>query len=461
MKEMSLIQIATAVNGTYHGETDNRSKEITGVSIDSRKINTDYLFVPIKGERVDGHDFIAQVAENGALCTLCERPPVDTSISYILVDSCLQALKDLAKYYRSTLDIKVIGITGSVGKTSTKEMIAAILSQKFKVLKTEGNYNNEIGLPLTIFRIKETHEIAILEMGISNFGEMHTLADIARPDIGIITNIGFAHIEYLKDQAGILKAKTEMFDHLNPDATVVLNGDDALLSTISSVQGRTPVFFGLSDALSVYADNIETKGIRGTSCTLHLPGETIPVNIPLPGTHMVYNALAGAYIGHLLGLTGTQIKIGIASAMPIAGRTNVIKTDSIFIIDDCYNANPASMKGAIDLLSEVETRSVAILGDMFELGDEKETMHHEIGTYASRRNVDLICCVGELSKHMYHGAKEAATTSQVHYFPTKDELLEGLPVLLEAQDTILVKASNGMKFTEIISNLKCLVLDSH
>ena len=458
MKEMSLNQIATAVNGTYHGETDKLSEEITGVSIDSRKINTGYLFIPIKGERVDGHDFIPQVAENGALCTLCEHPPTDTSIPYILVESCPQALKDLAKYYRSTLDIKVIGITGSVGKTSTKEMIAAILSQKFKVLKTEGNYNNEIGLPLTIFRIKEKHEIAILEMGISDFGEMHNLAAIAKPDIAIITNIGFAHIEHLKDQAGILKAKTEMFDHLNPNATVVLNGDDALLSTITSVQGRAPVFFGLSDTLSVYADNIETKGIRGTSCTLHLSKEAIPVNIPLPGTHMVYNALAGAYIGHSLGLTNTQIKIGIASAMPIAGRANVIKTDSIFIIDDCYNANPASMRGAIDLLSKVETRTVAILGDMFELGDETETMHREIGHYASKHNLNILCFVGNLAKHMYEGAKEIATAAEVHYFATKEKLLEALPILLEAQDTILVKASNGMKFTEIISSLEDLVI---
>lgn len=454
MKEMSLNQIAAAVHGTYHGDIEKLSKEITGVSIDSRKINVGYLFVPFKGEHVDGHTFIPQVAENGALCTLCEHPPVDANIPYILVESCPKALKDLAKYYRSTLDIKVIGITGSVGKTSTKEMIAAILSQKFKVLKTEGNYNNEIGLPLTIFRIKEKHEIAILEMGISDFGEMHTLADIAKPDIGIITNIGFAHIEYLKDQAGILKAKTEMFEHLNPNATVVLNGDDALLSTITSVQGRPPVFFGLSDSLSVYADNIETKGIRGTSCTLHLLDETISVKIPLPGAHMVYNALAGAYIGHLLGLTNTQIKIGIASAMPVAGRTNVIKTDSIYIIDDCYNANPASMKGALDLLSDVETRTIAILGDMFELGDEKESMHYEIGAYASKCNLNLICCVGELSKHMYEGAKKAATSSEVHYFSTKEELLEKLPSLLKPNDTILVKASNGMKFTEIIGNLK-------
>lgn len=454
MKEMSLKQIATAVHGTYHGDATKLSEEVSGVSIDSRKINTGYLFVPIKGEHVDGHDFITQVAEIGALCTLCERPPTNTNLPYILVDSCLQALKDLAKYYRSILDIKVIGITGSVGKTTTKEMIAAILSQKFKVLKTEGNYNNEIGLPLTIFRIKAHHEIAILEMGISDFGEMHILADIARPDIGVITNIGFAHIEYLKNQAGILKAKTEMFDHLTENATVLLNGDDALLSTITSVQGRPPIFFGLSDSLRVYADKIESKGIHGTSCTLHLLEESFHVHIPIPGAHMVYNTLAGSYIGHLLGLTNTQIKVGIASALPIAGRTNVIKTDSLFIIDDCYNANPASMKGSLDLLAESKTRSIAVLGDMFELGDQKETLHHDMGIHASKCGIDIICCVGDLSKHMYEGARDSATTSQVHYFSTKEELLNALPAFLKANDTVLVKASNGMKFAEIVRNLK-------
>ena len=458
MKEMSLEQITNAVHGTYHGNIEKKSQEITGVSIDSRKIDNGYLFVPIKGERVDGHDFIAQTAVNGALCTLCEHPPVDVDIPYILVDSCTQALKDLAKYYRSTLDIKVIGITGSVGKTSTKEMIASVLSQKYQVLKTEGNYNNEIGLPLTIFRIRDKHEIAILEMGISNFGEMNNLADIARPDIGVITNIGSAHIEHLKDQAGIMKAKTEMFDHLKPNATVLLNGDDAMLSTITAVQGRAPIFFGLSNTLDVYADDIEANGLRGTSCTLHLGHESITVNIPLPGQHMVYNALAGAYLGHLFGLTNAQIKIGLATSMPIAGRTNVIKTDSFFIIDDCYNANPVSMKGALDLLAKVPTRSIAILGDMFELGDNEESLHYDIGTYAANHNINLICCVGALSKQMYKGAKASSTTSKTLYFQTKEALISQLPLILQENDTILVKASNGMKFPEILNILKDLVI---
>ena len=220
------------------------------------------------------------------------------------------------------------------------------------------------------------------------------------------------------------------------------------------------LLIGLSDSLSVYADNIESKGIHGTTCTLHVLGEVIQVHIPIPGAHMVYNALAGAYIGHLLGLTNTQIKIGIASAMPIAGRTNVIKTDSLFIIDDCYNANPSSMKGALDLLSETNTRRIAILGDMFELGDRKEQLHHEMGVHASKCNIDIICCVGELSKHMYEGARDTTTDSQVHYFSTKEELLKALPPLLKPNDTILVKASNGMKFSEMIGILKELTFQA-
>jgi len=455
MQNMSLKQITNAVSGTYYGDPALKHLDISGVAIDSRKIETDFLFIPIKGARADGHAFIPQVMNDGALCTLCERHLEGISFPYILVTSCEQALKDLAKYYRETLNIKVIGITGSVGKTSTKEMVAAILKQKYKVLKTEGNYNNEIGLPLTIFNIREEHEIAILEMGISEFGEMHRLAAIAQPDIGVITNIGMAHMENLGSREGIMKAKTEMFDYLRPDAAVVLNGDDNMLSSISDVNGHKPTFFGLSESCDIYASGLWDMGLFGTGCNIHFPDGELMITIPVPGKHMLYNALAGAYIGRLLGLDYAQIKMGIESFTPISGRTNIIKTEHLTIIDDCYNANPVSMKASLDILVSGLQRKVAVIGDMFELGPQEKELHYDIGKYAAQKGIDAIFCIGALSAETYQGAREhTAENSSILHFATKEDFLGKVKDLIQKGDTILVKASNGMAFSEIVKELK-------
>lgn len=454
MKQMSLQNIAAACHGTFHGDAALLSKEIAGAAIDSRKIEAGFLFVPIKGARVDGHTFIPQVMEKGALATLSEQPLENPFYPYILVDSCEQALKDIAAFYLDVLNIPVVGITGSVGKTSTKETIASILSQKYHVLKTEGNYNNEIGLSLTIFNLTEEHEVAVLEMGIDHSGEMHRLASINRPNIMVITNIGLAHLENFGTREGTLKAKTECFEHLKPNATVILNGDDDKLSTITSVQGKAPVFFGLTDSNNAYADEIEDKGLLGTDCTLHLSTGTVRVHIPVPGMHMVYNALAGACVGIALGLSLEEIKEGLASLKTIAGRLNLINTDSLLIIDDCYNANPVSMMAAIDILTTAKTRKIAVLGDMFELGDNENELHYNTGAHAAQKNIDVICCIGSLSKNTYDGAKAFAQNRSVLYFETKEDFLDKLSNVIVKGDTILVKASNSMKFAEIVDTLK-------
>ena len=454
MKQMSLQNIAAACHGTFHGDAALLSKEITGVAIDSRKIEPGFLFVPIKGARVDGHTFIPQVMEKGALVTLSEQPLENVTYPYILVDSCDQALKDIAAFYLDVLNIPVVGITGSVGKTSTKETIASILNQKYHVLKTEGNYNNEIGLPLTIFNLTEEHEVAVLEMGIDHFGEMHRLAAINRPNIMVITNIGLAHLENFGTREGTLKAKTECFDHLKPNATVILNGDDDKLSTVTSVQGKAPVFFGLTDNNNAFADEIEDNGLLGTDCTLHLSTGTVRVHIPVPGMHMVYNALAGACAGIALGLSLEEIKEGLASLKTIAGRLNLIPTDSLLIIDDCYNANPVSMMAAIDILTTAKGRKIAVLGDMFELGTNENELHYNTGAHAAQKDIDVICCIGSLSKNTYDGAKAFAQNSSVLYFETKEDFLDKLSNVIVKGDTILVKASNSMKFTEIVDTLK-------
>lgn len=454
MKHMSLKEIVAACGGTYHGAASLLDKNVAGVAIDSRKIEKDWLFIPIKGARVDGHSFIPQVMEGGALCTLSEQNLGNVSYPYILVASCEIALKAIAEHYRTALGIKVVGITGSVGKTSTKEMIASVLSQKYNVLKTAGNFNNEIGVPLTIFNIRDEHEVAILEMGINHFGEMHRLAKMARPDVCVITNIGLCHLEHLIDRDGVLRAKFEIFDFIKDDAAIVLNGDDDKLATVKEVGNIKASFFGLDPSLDAYADNIQSQSLRGTSCSLHVRGLDMDVLIPIPGDHMVYNALAGALVGTKLGLTADEIKAGIEALTPVSGRNNLIATDNLLIIDDCYNANPISTKASLDVLATADNRKVAILGDMFELGENEKELHYGVGTYAAEKEIDLLVAIGELSKNTINGALDKNPNMSIYHFETKADFFAEMNNLLQKDDAVLVKASHGMEFPEIVDKLR-------
>lgn len=453
MKNLTLENIAAAAGGSFHGNAGDARREITEVVTDSRQASPGCLFIAIKGERADGHSFISQVWEKGALCVLCERQPDTENGNWILVDSTLEAIKKIARFYRDQLDIKVVGITGSVGKTSTKEAIASVLAQKYCVLKTQGNFNNELGLPLTVFRLNESHQVAVLEMGISDFGEMHRLAEIARPDICVITNIGQCHLENLRDRDGVCRAKTEMFDHMNPGGTVILNGDDDKLSAIRQVQGKEPVFFGLGRECSVYGDEIRPLGLKGVSCVIHMDGRSCPVTIPIPGKHMVSNALAAAAVGRVLGLSVEQIREGLEKLQPVGGRFRLIETDKMTIVDDCYNANPVSVKASLDVLSCAQGRKVAILGDMFELGERENALHESVGSHAAQVGVDLLICVGARSRHTAEGAEKTSGCGQVMRVDTLDELFEKLPGLLQKGDTVLVKASHGMHFEKVIEKL--------
>lgn len=455
MKNMSLQKIAAACGGTYCGSADLSEREVSSVVIDSRKAEKDSLFVAIKGARVDGHSFIPQVMKKGALCAVSEQDLGDVPYPYIKVGSCEQALKDIAEHYRRSLDIRVVGISGSVGKTSTKEMIASVLGQKFNVLKTEGNFNNEIGLPLTVFNIREEHEIAVLEMGISHFGEMTRLAKIARPDICVITNIGVAHIESLGSRDGILKAKTEMFKYMNPEGTIILNGDDDKLRGFVPENGVSPVYFGLDPSCPYHAEKTENKGLRGTDAEFVTPDSRFRAHISIPGGHMVYNALAGIAVGTALGMTPDEMARGIEALVPIAGRNNLIETERWSIIDDCYNANPASMKSSLDVLACADTRTVAILGDMFELGASEKEMHYEVGAYAAEKGISVLICIGGLSAETARGARESADSAamEILHYSTKEDFFKEMNDVLKKDDTILVKASHGMEFTEIVNFL--------
>ncbi len=458
MKHMSLKEIAAACGGTYYGDEASAVKEVSSVVIDSRKAEKDSLFIAIKGARVDGHAFIPQVMEKGALCAVSEQDLGDVSYPYIRVTSCAQALKDIAEHYRRSLDIKVVGISGSVGKTSTKEMIASVLSQKYHVLKTEGNFNNEIGLPLTVFNIRDEHEVAVLEMGISGFGEMTRLAKIARPDVCVITNIGVAHLENLGTRDGILKAKTEMFAYMNPEGTIILNGDDDKLFAFTPENGVAPTYFGLDASHPFHAENVANRGLKGSEADFVTPKSRFHAHISIPGSHMVYNALAGIAVGYALGMTDEEIARGIEANVTIAGRNNIIETDDYTIIDDCYNANPASMKASLDVLSFADTRTVAILGDMFELGEGSEKMHYGVGVHAAEKDIDVLICIGELTAATVQGAMETAEEkglpTEIHYFKTKEDFFKEAGDILKRKDTILIKASHGMGFTEIVEQLK-------
>lgn len=451
MKNLTIENILTACRGTFFGDRSVLPREAKGVTIDSRKVEPGILFVAVDGEFVNAHKFIPDTIEKGALCVVSQEDLGDTDFPYILVPSTAQALLDIAQLYRESFDLKVVAISGSVGKTSTKEMIASVLSQKYKVHKTQGNFNNEWGLPLTVFEMNDTHEVSVLEMGINHFGEMRKLSTVGQPDICVLTNIGVAHLEFLKTQEGILQEKTEMFRDMKDGGSIILNGDDPLLSTLGSVRGIEPVLYGAGDNCSVRATDIEPLGLKGTACTIRLPGESFHCVVPIPGIHMVSNALAGASAGYILGLTPAQIKDGIEQLPFMPGRNNIIKTAHLNILDDCYNANPVSMKAAIDVLSIAIGRKVAVLGDMGELGDDEKELHRSVGEYAKEHGVDLVCAIGPLSKGI---ADSASSDTKALWFAGKADFLAQMKDFIQDGDNVLVKASHGMEFAEIVDALK-------
>ncbi len=470
--DLTIAEIAQACQGrlVLSGETKS-DISVTSVELDSRKAVQGGVFLATPGERVDGHRFVASAFEQGVVLAVVSKTPEqfeqETGCSsagwgsYLLVEDVFLALRQIAAYYRQKLPVKVVGITGSAGKTSTKELTASVLSQKYEVLKTEGNLNNEVGVPLTLLRIRPRHQVAVVEMGISDFGEMHRLSWMAKPDICVITNIGQSHLDNLKTRDGILRAKSEIFDYLAQDGEVCLNGEDDKLSGLGEVKGRRPRFFGLggTPGQEVYAREVKGKGLSGSDVLLQIGQETVSVRVPLPGVHMVINAAAAACVGKVLGLTPKQIAAGIEKTAPVSGRNRLVQLSEYTVIDDCYNANPASMRAAIDLLAMADTEKVAILGDMFGLGEENvRALHEQVGAYAAEKAIDRIVCVGEQSQYLFQEAcRRAEGKCSITHFPTLDGLLEALKDEREAYVpqgcTVLVKASHAMGFERVVERL--------
>jgi|LSQX01.1.fsa_nt_gb UDP-N-acetylmuramoyl-tripeptide--D-alanyl-D-alanine ligase len=440
---------------------------VCGISTDSRKVGHGHLFIPLRGENFDGHDYIWEAFKDGAIAALTEIDPTDKSkaiankdtasapLILIKVDNTLKALQDIAAYYRNRFTIPFVGITGSVGKTSTKEMVACALGAGYNVLKNEGNFNNEIGVPLTIFTLEPEHEAAVVEMGMSGFSEIRTLAGIVRPQVGIITNIGISHIERLGTRQNILKAKLELLEGLQPGGLLILNGDDGMLSGVKGLLKVRTLSYGLEEGVDFQAYNVRSRGENGVDFNIMVDRREYSVNLPAPGVHNVYNALAAFATGHELGIDMQKMINGITNYSPGSMRLNIIKANGMTVINDAYNASPQSVKAAIDVLEELDAkRRIAVLGDMLELGDWSIDAHLDAGRYVAASRIDKIIAVGTAAIDIARGAVEAGFSSEnVAMMSSNVDAMRFLRDIVSQGDAILVKGSRGMKMEEIVNGL--------
>lgn len=435
-----------------------------GVSIDSRKITTGDLFVAIKGEIHDGHSFIKSVIEQGIKgCLIDQRKTdilskaewTDTGVVCITVDDTTKALGDMASFNRGRTRVSVIAITGSNGKTTTRKMTSDVVSRRFCTLSTQGNLNNDIGLPLTLLNLSKDHQWAVVELGMNRPGEIERLAEICLPDIGLITNIGPAHLEGLGSMEAVTKAKAELLGKIKPDGMAILNADDSRLMKLAEVTPINVLLFGVSRDAAIRAEFVEEKG-EGLSFSLVLPDETISVHLNTPAMFMISNALAAAAAGHLLGLTAAEIKSGIEAFKPVQGRMNIHKTGKgIHIIDDTYNANPGSMQAAITTLTSLrgKKKGFLIVGDMLELGEHSASMHQKIGAVAARSEISGLYVTGKYAEDIAKGALEEHMNPGNIFKGTHEEIIDAVIDRLSADDWVLVKGSRGMTMEKVVQGL--------
>lgn len=456
MEAMTLRQLLEAVNGTLLGSFDDLDAAAVEVSTDSRDLPRGCLFIPLQGERFDGHSFINAALEGGAAgCfTARERESYRPDKFYIKVRSTQRALWDLARYYKRMFPIPFVAITGSVGKTTTKDMTAAVLGARYRVHKTEGNFNNDIGVPLTLLKLRREHEVCVVELGMDHAGEIDGLAGLVEPDMALITNIGDAHIENLGSRENIFKAKCEIFPHLKPDGLAILNGDDPMLATLRRTLPQRTLLVGSGEGLDYTARNLDSDGDSHISCQVRTPREQFQVDIPALGRHMIYSTLMAAAVGEALGMAADEITRGVSAFLPTKMRMNLIRCGGdIVILNDAYNANPQSMRAAAAVLGDARgRRRVAVVGDMKELGPGGEQFHRAVGGYFAQAGTDRLIAVGDLARFIAEGAKSAGL-EQADYYPTVDEAKNALLREVRSGTTILVKASRSMAFEKIVNFL--------
>ena len=443
-------EICDAVGGTL---LQSSEVSVTRVSTDSRSIPEGALFVPLVGERFDGHAYIGKALESGAAGCLTARTP-DALLPgkfYIQVSDTRLALKALALWYRGRFALPVVQVTGSAGKTTTKEMIACVLGRRFCTLKTQANFNNDIGTPLTLLELAPEHQAAVIETGMNHFGEIRYLGEMVRPDIAVITNVGDAHIENLGNtRQGILRAKCEIFENLAPDGVAVLNGDDPLLNTIALPQHILRC--GTGEKCDVHVTDVDDRGLEGVACTVTTAKASYRLETSAPGGYMIYPLAMAAAIGEYLGLTAEEITAGAADYVPVGSRMHLIPMDGQrLIIDDCYNANPQAMAEALRMLAKSRhRRKVAVVGDMGELGELTEQAHRDVGALARELKLDAVVAVGKKMQALRE------TDPSALWFPDTVSALPALPDLFVGDTAVMVKASHAMHFESIVKELEKL-----
>lgn len=443
---MKVYEIVEATQGIL--VSGNRDDEINFFSQDSRQMTNGGMYIPLKGERFDGHDFIESAFQTGAQAIISEKDVSYEDKIVIKVKDTYQALKDMASYLRSHRPVKVVGVTGSVGKTSTRDMVYSVVKQKYKTLKTEGNYNNEIGLPLTILRYHD-EEVLVLEMGMNHLQEMSRLSMIARPDIACITNVGTAHIGELGSRENILKAKLEITDGMKEGATLIINQDNDMLQTVE-LPHLNVVRVGKSKEASIQASHIVLEETK-SSFEVEYQGKKETIEVPVQGEHNVSNALIAIAVGIELNIPLEDIKKGIQEFKLTKNRMDILEKNHKTIIDGTYNASVDSMKSSIDVLANYKKRKVAILADMLELGNYSQQLHEEVGSYVASKGIDALVCVGKEAKYIYQKAKESM--KDVYYFESNQEVIAHLEELLKEDDVILVKGSHSMNLKEVVEKI--------
>ena len=457
---LNLDKVAHAIQGSiFNVDKDEIVKDII---TDSRTITEGSVFVALKGENTDGHRYVKQALNDGAVCAVVSDMSLkDEGLSVIVVEDTYKALRQMGKLYRDEFNIPCISVTGSVGKTSTKDMVYTVLSEQYNVHKTEKNFNNEIGLPLTVFGLKSEHDMMVLEMGMSGFGEISRLTEIASPDTAIITNIGLAHIEKLGSQENILKAKLEVLENLSQDGAVILNGDDPYLRTLEGTLPFETLYYGIeSKNCDITAENIK-KYSGGTDFTVKVDGIEYEISINVPGTHHVYNALAAILAGIRYNIPVKKIVEGIAKFVTSGMRQNIVDLNDYVIIKDCYNASPQSMESGLEILQSVNSNKtdkkytrIAVLGDMLELGDISKEEHEKIGKLLTKYHVDKLITVGAMAEFIGKSAiEEGFMASDVYTFHDNESVINNIFSIINPEDIILFKGSRGMKLEEIADYL--------